>query len=501
MPKKKRNQKKKNKSWIKKPIFWILLLAIFLRFYKLSELFHWSLDEEFWSYIPFNIASGYHFPLIGGHISGTGLYSGPLFVWIMAIPFLITRGDPIGIATVVSSLGVLTTAVLFWAGAKLFDKTTGLIAALLSASSFLMVIYDRKYWNASPIPFLSIMAIICLYNLAKGKLKWAYVLALVLAIAFHAHMTSAALILFVFISWIVLKLPVRKKPILSAIALFFSLQLPLLLFELRHQFTNSKALINVLSQSNKITTPSTGLRDIINLALTSAARLITAPSSLDIANELTLCPQYASSRFQPSVWAAALVVISIAFLIRKRKLLGNKLILILIGVNFLGIVWYRIRAETGNWYPGQLSEYFFFPSFPAIFLSLASLTRSAIKKLARRAWIMKLALATLVLTNVVALFTARHSDGFAKKRLVVQEILKKVADEPIALSVESDDPCRLYGYRYLFSFFRIEPAQSYLDPQFNWLYENRLPKTAPSKQVVINFHEEALSFTIDQLPH
>ena len=53
----------------------ILIMGTVARFHHLSELFHWTLDEEYWAYIPHNIATLYHFPLIGGPISGTGLYT------------------------------------------------------------------------------------------------------------------------------------------------------------------------------------------------------------------------------------------------------------------------------------------------------------------------------------------------------------------------------------------------------------------------------------------
>ncbi|MCH7951337.1 glycosyltransferase family 39 protein [Patescibacteria group bacterium] len=499
MKKPKKIRKKRSKSWASKPIFWILLLAIFLRFYKLGELFHWTLDEEFWSYIPFNIATGYHIPLIGGPISGTGLYLGPLFVWLMAIPFFLTQGNPIGIAAFVSSLGVLTVAVMFWVGKTLFDRTTGLVAALLSASSFLWVIYDRKYWNASPIPLLSLITIFCMYRIAKGKMKWSYVLAFVLALAFHAHMSSGALLLFVFLGWIVLKLPVRKKEVLSAIALFLALQLPLVLFEFRHQFINTKALMGLFAQKGESTPIGTALGDIARLAVNTAGRLFYAPVNLDIANELTLCTQYAEARFQPPFWTAVLAIAVLVFMMRRRSKLGHKLILLLMGVNFLGLVWHRMRAGVGNWYPGQLSEYFFFPSFPAVFLGLASFTTLLMRRIKRQAWLVKLGLALLIGLNVAAIITAKHSDGFAKKREIVRQVVQKVGNEPFLLTVENDDPCRLYGFRYLFSVYSKEPSQSYLDPQFGWLYERRLPKRQPTKAVVISSQSGIVGFRIEEI--
>ena len=281
------------------PLIVILLLAVFLRFSKLTELFHWTMDEEFWSYLPFNVATGYHLPLIGGHISGTGLYSGPLFVWLMAIPFFVAGGNPVGIAAIVSAMGVATTLATFVVGKTLFDRRTGLFAALFSAGSFLMVLYDRKYWNASPIPLLSLVTIYCLFKISQRSYKWAYLLAIALAIAFHAHMTSGVLLLLVVVSWLSFRLPVAKRDIVGAIILFTVFQAPLVLFELRHGFTNAKALQRMLIQAPSSIGFLQASSEVGKLTLTTLGRLVYMPPNRDIAYELTLCPAYAGTRSSP----------------------------------------------------------------------------------------------------------------------------------------------------------------------------------------------------------
>ena len=463
----------------------ILILAAFLRFYKLAPLLHWTLDEEYWSYLPFNITTGYHLPLIGGHVSGTGLYSGPLFVWIMALPSALVNGNPLGIAAFVSGLGVITTAVMYWVGSQLFEKRTGLIAAAVAATSFLWVIYDRKYWNASPIPLLSLLTLLCLQKISQGRRRFVYPLAVILAVAFHAHMTSAVLLVFIAVGWWLLKLPVKKREFMVGLALFMILQLPLLLFEIRHDFLNTRAAVSFLSPDEAGTSLATAVKDVSLLAANTSGRLLYAPLKLDIAKELTLCSQYAGLRFTPPLWAVSLGLAGLAFVLINRKSSGFRLLLLLFLINMIGLIWYRMRAGPGNWYPGQLSEYFFFPSFPAFLLGFASMINWLIVRLGSRAGIAWLALATLLLVNAAAVVTATHSDGFAGKNATVKSVIKLLAGQPFTLAVTSSDPCRIYGYRYLFSVYGREPVASYLDGQFGWLYERRLPDEKPTKRVTI----------------
>lgn len=480
------------------PITAIILLAVALRFYKLSELFHWTLDEEFWSYIPFNIATGYHIPLIGGHISGTGLYSGPLFVWFMSIPFFIFHGNPIGVASLVSLMGVITVAATYWAGKILFNKKTGLIASLLSASSFLMIIYDRKYWNASPIPLLSILTILGIYKLSRGKSNWAYILSISLAIAFHAHMTSGVLLLLVAASWFLLKLPIKKKEIYISIGIFLILQIPLVLFEFRHDFTNSKALTDFISKPKQKTSLFESTVDVGQLFLNTQARLIYMPANLDLKDELTLCPQYAQRRYKPPLWLAIVLIMPLLYLVIRKKSSAGKILFLTIGINILSLILYRTRAG-GNWYPGQLSEYFFFPSFSAIFLLLARYTDEFSNKFKRGNIILAVIVTIFFVTNFIAIISTRHSNGYDKKQRAVAKALAQIGNEPFILEVEGDDECQIYGFRYIFTALGREPVKSYTDPQLNWLYERRLPKTRATRKVIIEQLENTLDLRVETI--
>lgn len=418
----------------------------------------------------------------------------------MAIPFWIVKGNPLGIAFFVSLVGVVSTVVTYRVASTFFKPRTGLLAALFYAGSFLMAIYDRKYWNASFIPLLSLLTIFSLYKISLGKSRWSILLALLLTIAFHAHMTSGVLLILVILSWFIFKLPVKNKETIIAIAIFIILQLPLLLFEFRHDFTNSRALINFISKKSQATPLLKSTQEVGELFINTSARLFYLPGNIDIADELTLCKQYAQKRFKPPLWLAGLLLSAVLlFIISKRKNPAYKLLLLSLAVNFFSLVWYRSRAGDGNWYPGQLSEYFFFPSFPLIFIALASAVSTYIDKLNKQKWIFMLFLFIIFATNTQSLLSAKHSDNYKLKLNAVRQALLGVGQKPFSLEVTSSDPCRLYGYRYLFSYFQIEPVQSYLDPQFMWLYEKRLLKTDPLQQVIIRSEKEKVQISIEDL--
>lgn len=465
----------------------ILLIAISTRFFKLASLFHWTMDEEFWSYIPHNIATGYHVPLIGGHISGTGLYSGPLFVWLLAPFFCLIQSHPIGIALLVSSVGVLTTYLIYKSVTSNFSLKTALLASLLYASSTLTTIYDRKYWNAFPIPILSLLTIFFLDRLNKNPdFLTVFFLSLTLTLAFHAHMTGAVLLIFVFITWFLHRLP--KKQFFNLLAPFFIFQAPLYIFELRHHFINSRALLNLITSSSGSPFSLSAFFEAAALTINTFARLVYMPA-IDIARELTLCSLMAGTRSLPNTCfklMALIILVRAVKLARKRNLFALLLI-----INIILVFFYRLIAPAGSWYPGQLSEYYFLPSYAAFIVIAANLLISSYNK---KSTFVSTIVIFLIVINLHTTFNLTHSDSFAKKQTLVNSAISHIDHQPFSLDI-TGHPCKIYGFRYLFSLYDQEPVSSYIDPQFLWLYQRRLPTSLPTKHITIDTNSATIDVT------
>src|SRR5579884_1782226 len=106
-----------------------------------------------------------------------------------------------------------------------------------------MILFDRRFWHLTLGPFLSLLVLLSLFKIKKGQLKYVYLLVTALILGFNSDYTNLVLILFTVICWFVFKLPVRKKEVLIAVAIFILSNLPLVAFDLRHNFLNTKAFI------------------------------------------------------------------------------------------------------------------------------------------------------------------------------------------------------------------------------------------------------------------
>jgi len=469
----------------------LIIIAAAVRFWHLTSLFHWTLDEEYWSYIPFNIATGYHLPLIGGPASGTGFYLGPFFVWLMAPIFWLVNSNPTGIAFFVSALGVVSVTLIYKLWSQIISPRIAFLTALFYAISTLATIYDRKYWNATPISLLAIISVYLVHRLqTKPSTHVSLALALALSIAFNAHLCSAAFILFTLLSLLLFRPPRRQLQIFLLATII--LQTPLYLFELRHRFTNLHALTSLLFNHSQALSlnPLSAVTDIYFLTINTFGRLLYFPA-LDIARELTLCTQYAPLRTLPPLpfqLLALFVLIYAATKLRHRNLFA-----MLIYSNLLLLFIYRLIAPAGSWYPGILSEYYLLPSFAA-FLAFSAQLASACYRRAPTATTTVVLM--IVIINLYTTVNLHHSQSLDIKKQQVNQAISLVDHQPFTLSVIGD-PCQIYGYRYLFSQAGVEPVTSYLDPLFLWLYYRRLPHTAPEYQLTIN----ADSGTIDLAPY
>lgn len=470
------------------PVFFITVISIFFRFYNFTSLFHFTMDEEFWSYVPLNIATGYHFPLIGGNIAGTGLYTGPLFVYLMAIPAFIFQGNPLGFGFTVSCLGVVTSVLIFILGKKMFNSKVAIISAFIYSASFLAAIFDRHYWNASLTPFLSLLTMFFLYKIVSRK-EYIYYLPLsfILALGFHAHGTGIVLIIASAFTLIIFRAGVRNKFFMLGIVLFLFMQLPLLAFDLRHNFLNFRAGLSYIQ---------TPRQDITQFELLSVprkfafatGRLIYFPS-VDLDKEQSLCSLY--QKTPPAnltiILALALSLGGAVIVIRKRSIPGI-ISLSLIGSTLFGLQFFKEK----------ISEYYFNPTIvPTIFLIGIFLSKLAKRKLSHL--ILAFFLCTYLYLNLTNLFTVSRKVTFDARMEAVRKSLKTVRIAPFSLDVESTDQCQIYGFRYLYSFLGKEPSKSYMDPYFLWFYKERIPDTKPVYRILLKINDGKISQNITKL--
>src|SRR3972149_4389848 len=80
----------------------ILLLAFFLRFYKVPELFVFSGDEEHQLSIAQTIVNNFHLEWVGASSADTGFYLGPFWEYFGALWLFISHSNPLITAYIAS---------------------------------------------------------------------------------------------------------------------------------------------------------------------------------------------------------------------------------------------------------------------------------------------------------------------------------------------------------------------------------------------------------------
>lgn len=86
--------------------------------------------------------------------------------------------------------------------------------------------------------------------------------------------------------------------------------------------------------------------------------------------------------------------------------------------------------------------------------------------------------------------------GLSKREKIVSQILREIRNNNFSLNVTGPDQCQIYGWRYLFTAARRDPVKSYMDSDFLWLYDKRLPAGPAQKMVTINMTEDSVNFIV-----
>ena len=205
-------------------LFLVVLVAAYFRLASLN-LAEFKNDEAGTSVIVKALVEHGKVPFLGPSLT-TGGNSGPIFYYVLAIPFLIST-NPIVASAFVAVLNIVGVVLTFKFAREFFNERVALIAAALDAVSPFAVLFSRKIWNPDLIFPFTVILFYCLYAFViKGRPRYLVPVFALYAIVLQIHPITLFLapVLLLFL-W-KFRSGIRPRYLLIGVALFLTLFAP-----------------------------------------------------------------------------------------------------------------------------------------------------------------------------------------------------------------------------------------------------------------------------------
>jgi len=458
----------------------IILIALFFRTYKIVDRFDFAHDGDLYSWIVKDIVINHHFRLIGQLTAAPGIFIGPLFYYSLIPFFILTSMNPIGVLFPATILGLFTVFSYYFVLSKLFKKEVGLIAAFLYAVLLVTVGSDRWVVPTITTSIWAIWYFYTLIRLSRGDFFVLPLFGILIGLIWHIHIALLPTLFAVpFAILITRKLPNLKQVLGSLIGLLI-FSLPLILFETRHQFSQTLSLIN------NFTIPIPGpngfykFKLVLDMVGKNTDSLFFSPQSFSLTNNFLF----------------VLIILLSALLLVKHKLIRLKELIPLYAWITGPIIFFSISRSP-------ISEYYF-ENNGVIFIAMLSLLLYFVYKSSDVGkFIMLGILAIICLKNAYFLVTENYyNKGYLERKGLVEFIKKD--------SFEKGYPCvgisyittlgENAGFRYFFYLNKMHLVHPSLEaPTYNIVIPEELspevkqkfghiglipPKTIPSKEII-----------------
>jgi 4-amino-4-deoxy-L-arabinose transferase-like glycosyltransferase len=242
------------KNWI---LISVILVGIFLRFYRLEGFVTFLGDQGRDAIIIKRILTGEHFPAIGAPTSVGQVYLGPFYYYFIAPWLLLFKFQPIGLAFGVAVFSSLYLLINYLIVKELFDKKIALISTIFLSFSSVLIDFSRFSWNPNLLPLFALLTIYFVIKSLQTN-KWYYFILLGAFLSFSIQLHYLALFLIPPIGILFLSSLYQKsiKQLISQFYNFFISVLsfiifssPLIIFDLRHNFLNSKLFLALFKSS------------------------------------------------------------------------------------------------------------------------------------------------------------------------------------------------------------------------------------------------------------
>lgn len=408
-------------NWLRRHylLILILIMALFLRTYRLGETMTFLEDEGRDLLIATRMIETRVPVLLGPQTSTGEMYLGPLYYYLITPALYLARMDPVGPAVLIALSGVLTTYLLFVLGTKWFSRRAGYLAAVLFAFLPYSVSVTRASWNPHLVPLITTLMLLTFSRLTTGKphlRDWAIYGALFgTMVQLHYMALIFCGILSLLLLWSRRRdLFLLTRGVVWAVLAAAAILSPFILFELRNDWVNTKAVL-------KFVEPAEGQAIRYRLPAWLWWGKVSSTSYRLVGKTLIGSEDLAARSTQVAV-STYFVLFGLALILAYRRRQWNYL--------YVSMVFMAALAVLGIYQENIHLHYLEF-SLPLIFLTLAgmfSLSRARIYHAAVAIFL--LLIFSQGVTRTVASITSDPTHQIQKAQAVAEYILARAGSDP-----------------------------------------------------------------------
>lgn len=394
----------------------LFIAGLFLRLYRLDGFVTFLGDQGRDAIIIRRILTLEHWPAIGAPTSVGQVYLGPFYYYFMAPWLALFAFNPIGLAFGTAIISSLFIVLNYFLVKDLFNEKVALISTFFITFSKTLIDFSRFSWNPNLLPIFSFLFFYFFIKARKiGNHSLYFAAGALLSFSLQLHYLALFLILAV-VEILIVDFIFKKKTFnlkefkklsfFAAAFIFFTL--PLLIFDIRHGFLNTKNFINLFKASNTVTSGNLG--GFINSfnALNNYSFFINFPISISL------------------IFLVFLIILTIKSFKNADNL---RVILIFFLLTFFGI----------SVYSGPKYAHYLGPLFVLYYLVLAYLL-AKITKIKLHKPILAAVFAIFVFFNFKGLnfFSSSPSNQIEKARVVAADILENIKNDRYQLTAIPD---------------------------------------------------------------
>ncbi|MEI6650081.1 MAG: glycosyltransferase family 39 protein [Candidatus Moraniibacteriota bacterium] len=235
----------------------IIALGAFLRFSHFPDWLHFELDQARDARVVDDALFGGpgDLTLLGMKAGGTSLRLGPGFYYLQYLSGLLFGPTPVGMATFMPILSVLSIPLFFLFARRYFSERLSLGLTLLFSVSAFLTMYGRFAWNPNPIPFFALLGFYALLRSVEPEARhagrWFVLAAFAIGFSTHLHFLAFLTLPVVTAAFLLIRrprFPWKVWTVALAAGLFF--YVPVVLNEIDTGGANSKAFIAAVTNKS-----------------------------------------------------------------------------------------------------------------------------------------------------------------------------------------------------------------------------------------------------------